>query len=77
MTLRQFFEELIADPEDLEQFAAWSFGEEFKSLDGRLNFLEKWNELHGDELKLSPSGAIAEDAPQMIILWRKSRGLED
>lgn len=76
MNFKQFLEELIADPEDLEAFGLWAFGAELRSLDGSINFMDKWNEIHGKDLKLSSSGAIAEDVPKMISLWRVSRGMD-
>lgn len=72
MHFKQFMEELIPDPEALEAFGSWAFGEELRTLEGQINFMHKWNEIHGKELMLSPSGAIAEDVPKMIMLWRES-----
>jgi hypothetical protein len=77
MHFKQFMEQLITDPEDLESFGSWAFGEELRTLEGSVNFMHKWNEIHGKELMLSSSGSVAEDVPEMISLWRVSRGLDE
>lgn len=70
--LVDFFQELIPDQEQLNAFAAWAFGEDFLEINGTINFMHKWNEIHGKELMLDPSSAIALDTPKMIMLWRAS-----
>ena len=76
MNLKTFLKELIADPEDLEAFGLWAFGSELRKLDRHINFMERWNEIHGNGLKLNSFGEIAEDVPKMISLWLISRGME-
>jgi hypothetical protein len=37
-------------------------------------FMDAWNSIHGEELKLSSSGLISEDSVKMVELWQKSKG---
>ncbi len=71
--------EYVLNPEDddeIENFAEWAFGKDFREFHHSMDFLEGWNLLHGDELHLSASGYIEEDVPKMIELWNEEEGVE-
>jgi hypothetical protein len=70
--IKDYFETLIYDPNELEEFALWAFGDGLYDIVGSINFLKAWNGLHGEKLKMEPSSLIVETAPKMIKLWRDS-----
>ena len=72
-TVRDVFERLIPDQEELEQFAAWAFGPYYRELDQAINFMETWNYLHGVLLMLQPDGLLQEDAEKMVQVWRDNK----
>lgn len=61
--------------EDVDAFGLWAFGENFNDLDNTLDYMESWNDSHGAELSLKPTGHISEDAPKMVDLWRSNSPL--
>lgn len=69
-TVRDVFSEFIKDEAELTEFAEWAFGSYFRELDQAMNFLETWNYLHSDILKLEPDGLIVQDAEKMVAAWR-------
>lgn len=70
--LKDFFASLIKDEKELNAFGLWAFGEGLYDIMDGLQFLEAWNGLHGNELKLEPSSLIGDDALKMIKMWRDS-----
>jgi len=58
--------------EEVEIFAEWAFGDDFKLIVGSIRFLNAWNELHGSKLFLHDDGSPQEDMEKMIALWRES-----
>ena len=53
-------------------FGLWAFGKDLDDIQDGIAFMNAWNEIHGDVLKLDPSGVIIEDLLKMIELWRKA-----
>ena len=70
--MRLAFERLIPDQDELEQFALWAFGPSYRDLEMGTQFMDLWNQYHGDDLTLVPSGAISEDSIKMVDLWKDS-----
>jgi hypothetical protein len=70
--MRKAIEYYLADQSQVEPFGKWAFGDGYEELDHSLKFMEKWNELHGDDLTLKPDGMISKDIPKMIALWTKT-----
>ncbi len=69
--LKDLFSGHLEDDEDVEEFARWAFGARYRQMYmGQL--MDAWNYLHGQDLILEPIIPISEDAPSMIMLWRKS-----
>lgn len=69
--IKDFFATLIPDERELESFGLWAFGDGLYDIVESIQFLEGWNMLHENELKLEPSSMIVDDAPKMIKLWRE------
>lgn len=58
---------------EIDKFALFAFGEDYKKESCRaITYLNLWNSLHGDKLKLSPTGLISDDVHKMIEVYRKS-----
>lgn len=55
---------------EIDEFALWAFGNDYKELQG-ISFIEKWNELHEEYLKLFPGGLVYEDTRKMVDLWKE------
>ncbi len=64
-----FFQDL----KDPEAFALWAFGEDYQKLEKGVQFLNAWNRLHDDVLRLNPVGVISEDSKKMKELWMSSQ----
>lgn len=62
----------FCNEEESERFAEWAFGSDFKLIDGLIQFLNAWNELHGKKLFLCEDGSPQEDMEKMITMWRES-----
>lgn len=72
--MRLAFKRLIPDEEELERFARWAFGSKFRELEMGTEFMDAWNAIHGEDLKLVSSGVISEDSVKMVELWKESKG---
>jgi hypothetical protein len=72
-TVRDRFSKYIPDEEELEEFGAWAFGPYYRELDQAINFMETWNYLHSDKLKLEPGGDISVDISKMVQVWRDNK----
>lgn len=72
-TVRDIFSQYLKDEVELEEFAAWAFGKYYRELDQALNFMETWNYLHSDILKLEPTGTIVSDAEKMVKAWKEKK----
>ena len=70
--VKDFFLYLIGDEKEVEEFGVWAFGNGLYDIEESIQFLEAWNGIHGEKLKLEPSSMIVDDAPKMIKLWRDS-----
>lgn len=70
--IRDFFSFYIEDEKELDDFGLWAFGDKVFEMSKAIMFLECWNMLHGDCLKLEEEGLIADDALKMVKLWRDS-----
>lgn len=73
MRVRDIFIQYLPDDTDLEQFAAWAFGDNYGEIDQSLNFMQAWNDLHGENLTLEPAGQVTIDAPKMVQLWKDNK----
>lgn len=71
--MKDRFSHYIPDDKELEEFGEWAFGRYYRELDQAINFMETWNHLHSDILKLEPDGAIEIDVPKMVQAWRDSK----
>lgn len=71
--MRAAFLPHIPDEQELEEFGLWAFGPYYRELDESINFMETWNQLHGDKLKLERSGKISIDVPKMVQVWRDNK----
>lgn len=72
-SVREVFVQFVSDEEELEEFAGWAFGKFYRELDQGLNFMETWNYLHSNLLKLLPTGSVLEDGEKMVKLWKESK----
>lgn len=63
--------ELFLSPKDTLKFAEWAWGEEYDQIDYTHEAISKWNERHGDKLKLRSNGSVTDDVKKMIKLWKK------
>lgn len=73
MSVKTAFEHYIQSENELEAFAEWAFGPYYRELSQEISFMECWNTLHKELLELKPDGAIEEDAPKMVELWKAHR----
>jgi hypothetical protein len=73
MAVRDVFLLRIPNEEELEEFAAWAFGSDFRDLEHSIKFMEAWNSLHKDLLELKPEGILSEDASKMVKIWRENK----
>ena len=69
--MKRNFELLIPDEKDLLDFGYWAFGEGLYELQNGREFVDAWNKIHGDVLKINGSGLPSEDAPKMVELWKR------
>ena len=60
----------IPDPEKLEAFALWAFGDGYQKVHCS-KLPDMWNKKHGDKYRLYPQSVIANDVPKMVKLWRE------
>ncbi len=67
--LRCYFEVYFPDENLLYNFALWAFGEKFDELCCADKFVDAWNNLHSDVLKLDMNGFISKDAVKMVDAW--------
>lgn len=68
MHLRDVVEEHLGDKS--EEFAQWAFGKFYKDFGHPLNFMDSWNDLHGDKMTLELNGFMEIDIPKMIEIWK-------
>jgi hypothetical protein len=73
MEMKMFFEVLLRDKEDCNEFAQWAFGENYRNFVHGLSFMQAWNEFHGEDFLLKENGLVVEAAPKMVMLWRESK----
>jgi len=59
------------DEQELQEFALWAFGEGYQEIAHALDFMEAWNLLHGEDLRLREEGYIHIDVPRMVELWKE------
>lgn len=70
--MRDVFLMFIPDDEELECFALWAFGPEYREIDEGMKFLRAWNAIHGSELTLDAAGEVYSDAEKMVSMWKRS-----
>ncbi len=56
-------------PEECDAFNVWAFGDDWVKIDPFMGHFNRWNERHGDKLKLDSCGELKHDIPKMINLW--------
>jgi hypothetical protein len=86
MGFKGLFIEHGVPEEHIQEFGEWAFGPNFRSLmisspratslfsgisSNGLDFMNAWNEIHADKLRLSNNSRICEDARQMVILFNE------
>lgn len=58
--------------EQVEEFFAWAFGDDWRTLDkDAIKMLKAWNSLHYNLLHLKPDGNIVEDLNRMVAFWKE------
>lgn len=64
---------ILKNEDEVEEFRVWAFGN-FNLTEecDDLKLMNKWNELHGQQLMLDPFGDPFDDIPKMINIWRKN-----
>lgn len=59
------------DEKYVDDFGRWAFGDDVIDDDNKIfNPCERWNERHGDKLRLYPDDDPKDDLPKMIELWK-------
>jgi hypothetical protein len=71
LLMKTVFSAHIENEDELYDFAAWAFGDNFQNIELGLQFMHSWNKIHGDKLTLTPNGDIFEDAKKMVNLWKQ------
>lgn len=71
--IRDEVEKHIFDQNDVEKFGEWAFGKDYTIIDGSINFMKAWNQLHSDKLMLEDIGCITEDISKMVQIWKDSK----
>lgn len=56
--------------EDPDEFALWAFGPNFDFFQIYREYMDSWNSLHSDKLKLTGDLTINESLAKMIEVWR-------
>lgn len=57
--------------ESEDEFGRWAFGDTFFEIIGGNNFVDNWNKLHSNELRIYYSDLTSESLDKMIKLWRE------
>lgn len=57
--------------DEIDKFGIWAFGENLHQINGSINFMNAWNELHSEDLLLKYDSKPDDDIPKMIDIWRK------
>lgn len=70
-TFKRLFFELLKDEQETEEFGIWAFGDT-RSLCDALEFMNAWNQRHGDKLMLHSDGCIYSDSVAILELWRET-----
>lgn len=65
--------EHFLQPEEVEEFACWAFGDEYFVIKTSKAFLNAWNSLHQDALYLKSDGVVKDDIQKMVQLWKDSK----
>lgn len=68
-SFRDFFDELIPDQKELDEFSLWAFGKGYENKDS-LEIMNSWNDLHSNEYMLKPDNMVESDAKIMVNLWK-------
>lgn len=63
----------LGSKENANNFCFWAFGKEYQDLIGTINFINAWNERHGDKFLLNKNGNPGEDIQKMIELYHKEK----
>ena len=61
----------LIDKEEIEKFGEWAFGESYLKLSFAEEFLESWNNLHGESLYIYGNDEIDKSAEKMLDLWQE------
>lgn len=69
--LKTFFERFFISGESMEPFTIWAFGDDYDTFTQATQFLDAWNQRHGDVLELGEDGTIAGDAEKMFEEYKK------
>lgn len=70
--MKGFVIALIEDVQEQDAFGLWAFGKDLMEIHDGIEFMNAWNDLHGNELLLQSTGIISEDIKKMIELWREN-----
>ncbi len=57
--------------EEIEDFAFWAFGDNYLDFENLIDYIKKWNELHGGIYFIDMSNTISEDLKTMCDLWEE------
>lgn len=69
--MRDYLKNVLGRDEYVDEFCLWAFGENNKSLCQGLDFMNAWNDLHGEELLLHEDSSVDEDILKMMSLWKE------